>query len=673
MRTLDDDWSGISYTAKRIYFPQTGTSISDEYVTSIKLTEAISDTDTLFYVGCVSTKVEFELNNFTTPIEGAEIEVYIQKADTDEIRVFKGKVNTAEMNGANKTVKAVAYDAMFEIFNSDVTQWYLNLTFPMTMLAFRNAFFTHFGITQKTATLLNDSYMVYQTIGGDGILGRDLLKPLCEANAVFGHINYDGEMEYISFTNSTKTIPVGEVSAMTKEDYNTDLIDKVIVREDEQDIGAVAGYGSNAYIVEGNMFFLGLSAQELGDIADDFLNALDSYTYRPLTVDDQYNPAYELGDKVTVPDGFGGTYTSYILERTTDFIRESIKARGVKDYSKSASYSNESLIKLRGKTNRLFRSVEETRSMITDVEEGLQTEIRQTAEGLEIQIEDLQAQIDGEIAYYERETGAPTLLNYPYWDFTTSIPCNNTIRTADIYEENMAVGGNQFPHFTYTEQNRKEHRSDLCYVDDTNLAYRFVIEEGVWYWKEIADSDYTQILSRLATLEATAEALQIEYNQISLELGSDYYTKVETDSKITQSASQIQTTVSATYATKTTTNNLQTQITQQAGLISAKASQSAGTSSSFAYELTPTKFELKANNNTVFKCDQNGISTLNASAITMSLGGLNLGGHQILMDVGGCIISNTPRIKYSSAAGGYVFEDYPLLRSSGTGGVLYAQ
>lgn len=660
MRTLSDDWSGISYTSKRIYLPGLEESISDANVGSIKMTEAISDTDTLFYVGCISTKVEFTLNDYTTNINGEEVEVYIQKENTSEIKVFTGKIYSADINGADKTVKAVAYDALYKIFNTDVATWYDNLNLPMTLLNFRNAFFSHFNITQKSQSLINDSFLIQRTVGGEEILGRDIIKPLCEANCVFGHINYDGQMEYLSFTNSVKSVVLGEVSAMTHEIYTTLPIDKVIIREDEEDIGQVAGFGSNAYIIEDNMFFLGLSSQELTTIATTILNALNSYSYRPITCDDMYNPQYELGDKIVVPDGFNGSFTSYILQRTTDFIRESITAKGVEEYSRSASYSNESLIKLRGKTNRLFRSVEETRSTITDVEQGLQTEIRQTAEALEVQIQDLQDQIDGVIEYYFRPTGEPTLLNYPYWDFCTNIPCNNTVQTADDLT------------FVYTEQDRIEHMRDLCFVEDTAISYRFVRENDVWYWKEIADSETTYILQQIAELKVTAQELQSEYSQLSLDLSENYPTTVEMNSAISQSASQIQTTVAATYATQSTTNSLQTQITQQAGQITAKASQSAG-NQEFSYTLTSSKFELKSGNSVVFKADKNGISTLNASAITMSLGGLNLGGHQILMDYGGCMISNTPRIKYSTAAGGYVFEDYPLLRSTGTGGVLYAQ
>lgn len=611
MRTVNEAtqtaWSQISYTKVRVYIPELEMSIPDEKISSIEFSESISDADNLFFVGCISSGVELTLNDFDTDIHLDSIEVYAQKGNTTELKIFTGKIYTADLDGRNNTMKVVAYDALYRIFNADVTGWYDSLSLPMSMKNFRDAFFSHFNVTQNEATLINDDFMVNRSIGGEEILGRDIIKPLCEANVVFGHIDYDGKFSYINISNYNRTVALGEVNNMVKSDYVTEAIDKVIIRMDEEDIGAVAGYGANAYIIQGNMFFYGLSAVELQSVADAIFDELEGFIFQPLESEQMYNPIYELGDLITVPDGFENSYQSIILNRNTDLQRETVSAKGLSEYSQAASYSNTSLIALLGKTNRLHRDIEETRSTITDVERGLQTEIRQTAEGIEIQIADLQSQIDGETAYYERETGAPTLLNYPYWDFTTSIPCNNTIRTAPIYTENMGTDGDQYPHFTYTETDRKNHRSDLVYVDDTNLAYRFVLENGVWYWKEIADSEYTQILSRIATLEATSEQLTSEYTQISLDLSNNYYTKVETNSKITQSASQIQTTVAATYATKTTTNSLQSQITQQASQISAKVSINGGSSSSFAWALTSSKFQLISNNSIVFECDQNGI------------------------------------------------------------------
>lgn len=704
MRTVNqatqDAWSEISYTKKRIYLPELEESIDDEHISSMSMEEAISDTENLFFVGCISTKVDITLNDYTEDIDLQDIEIYVQKGNTTELKVFTGKIYTAEIDGSNNTMKVVCYDAMYRIFNADVTTWYDELQFPMTMASFRASFFNRFSITEKTATLINDSFIVERTIGGetgsDAILGRDIIRPLCEANAVLGHINYDGEMEYLFPTSNEREVEIDEVSSMTKEDYTTALIDKVIVREDEQDIGTISGIGSNAYIVEGNMFFLGLSRADLQAIADNFYNALDSISFQPVESEQMYNPIYELGDLITVPDGFGNEYTTIILERKTDFDRETVKAQGLKEYSMAASYSNESLIKLMGKANRLYRDIEETRSTITDVAQGLQTEIRQTAAGIEVQIQDLQSQIDGEIEYYERE-GTPTLLNYPYWDFTSAFVCDGTKKCADIYNDNMTEGGNQYPHFYYSETDRRNHQRDLVFDNLNAVSYRFNYVDNEWIWQEIADSETSVILSRLSELEATAEYLQSEYAQISFELEDGYYTKNQTNSLIQQSASSITQSVSTTYQTKSamgdyyTKNQTDSKITQTSSSIMGQVSQNyagktGGSANSFSYELTSSKFELKANGNVVFKATSSGIETLAMEGTSLYVNGV----HTRDLEVTGSLDSASFRINgksvrnygitsvseswyafassslpltYSAAAGGYVFSYAPVLVS----------
>lgn len=550
-------WNTISYTNIRIYLPESETNISDEYISSISMDEAISDTDNMFFVGCVSTKVQITLNNFSTNLHLKPIEIYCQKGTTTELKVYTGKIYTCDIDEKNNTCKIIAYDSMYRIFNANVTDWYNSLSFPMTLKAFRNAFFTRFNVTQNSANLLFDSMTVERTIGGDEILGRDVIKPLCEANCCFGHIDHDGKMKYISLTNNNRTVPVGEISTMWNAKYSTDVISQVVVRENEEDVGAISGTGSNTYIIQGNMFFLGKSQDQLQTIADTIFTTINTVSFTPTESTQQYNAVYELGDMITVPDSLGNTYQSIILQRSTDFQRETTKAKGLKDYSQAASYTNLSLVSLLGKSNRLYRDIEQTRSTIANVEEGLQTEITQTANGLQVQIDEIHEELNGEIFYYTRD-GVPTLNNYPYWDFTTAIPCNNTIQLSETYTAEMLDGGDQFPHFFYSEADKKAHRNNICINNLTNISYKFAIEGGNWFWKEITDSEYTLIMARVSALEVTAEQLSSDYTELSLDLRDNYWGITDTQSAISQSASAITASVSQTYQTISGMSDYQT-------------------------------------------------------------------------------------------------------------------
>lgn len=616
MRTVNqatqDAWSEISYTKVRLYLPELNMNIPSGNIASISLHEAISDTDNLLFVGCVSSELNITLNDFDTDIHLDSIQVFVQKGSTTESKVFTGKIYTADYDGRTNSMKVVAYDDLYRVFNKDVTEWYQGLEFPMSFKNFRDSFFTHCGVTQAVVTLPMDSITVNESIGGEVILGRDIIKPICEANAVFGHLNYEGVFEYITLTNYNREIDITEVSSMVSADYTTSAIDKVIVRTDEEDIGSISGSGSNAYIIEGNMFFLGMGVSELQNVADTIYSILSGFQFKPCESEEMYNFIYELGDKITVPDGFGNEVETIILDRTTDFQRETNTSRGLKEYSEAASYTNTSLIALLGKTNRLHRDIEETRSTITNVAAGLHSEIVQTAEGLEIEIENLQSQIDGEIEYFER-SGTPTLTNYPAWDFTKSIPFDGTIKFDEIYNPDMTEvepgETGQYPHFVYTEQDYQDHLRDLVFDKQNAVSYRFVYdkdeetEQKVWYWQEIADSETAYILQQISELKITAEELSSDMTSVEATIGSQGLQIATNTSNITQTSNRITTEVNRATAAE---GNLSSRITQNATDISAKVSAER-TNSSFGWHLKSDKFELKSNNTVVFKCDSSGI------------------------------------------------------------------
>lgn len=592
----------------------TGTNIdlsnADLYSESMELSESICSDNNIIFGSCVASVLKFTTSAISTDFKDKDILVQIiLNEDHNHIFTLGTYTVVEETLSADKTKKdIVAYDALYKIINTDVATWYNALTFPMTLAAFRLSLFNEFGIYEKTTTLVNDNMTIEKTIDVNTLSGAEVVKAICEINGVLGHIGRDGFFEYKALgTTSVYNISGSMYSSCEHEDYTVNTIDRLQIRQEDGDIGVIVGTGTNDYIIEDNFLVYGKSSTDLTTIATNILGVIDNISFVPWKISCIGNPCVEVGDLVTFTDTNENTFTSYVIQRSMKGIqtlKDEIIASGDEVYPDDVNGVNYDIRQLKGKSNVLERSIEETRSTITDVERGLSSQIVQTAEGLQIQITDLQEQIDGETAYYERESGAPTLLNYPYWDFTTSIPCNNTIRTADIYTADMATGGDQFPHFTYTEQNRKDHRSDLCYVDSNNLAYRFVLENGVWYWKEIADSDYTQILSRISTLEATSEQLTSEYSEISATVTSQGVTIANHTTSITQNARAI--TIEAQRASSAE-GNLSASISAQADEISAKVSKTGGNNSSFGWSLTSSAFDLYSNGGRVFRCNSSGI------------------------------------------------------------------
>ena len=131
-----------------------------------------------------------------------------------------------------------------------------------------------------------------------------------------------------------------------------------------------------------------MSADALETIARNLYEVIKVVKYRPYNCEKIGNPCLSLGEAVNV-------YTakeiieSYVLSRTYKGIQQpidTISASGKSPkYSEQVNGINKSIIQLRGKTNELERTVEETRSEIKDVESGLDTKITQTAGKIELE------------------------------------------------------------------------------------------------------------------------------------------------------------------------------------------------------------------------------------------------------------------------------------------------
>lgn len=592
-------WADISTPKSyRIYLPSLSQSISNNNIISAKMTESISDSDALFFIGCIASKIEVEINDFSTNLSGLAVEVYVQAGSTTEIKVFSGKVASATFDGSNKNQKIVAYDKMYDgIFNKNVASWYNSLPDSMTMAEFRASFFEFLGITEESATLVNDSMTIYRAIYGEEILGADIIKAICEINGLFGYMNND-TFAYRSLTTSRRTATTTQTISCKSEKYMTNTISKLVIRDDSTDIGKIIGSGSNVYAIEGNILALGHTDSELQPIAQNLYNLLHSVTtYRPIEASLTYNPIYELGDKIRVPDAYGNTYDSYLLSRTTDFITETDSAKGVSNYESVASTNND-LIRLKGKTNKLVRDVEHTQQTIEDVESGLSSRITQTATELNIKVESLQSQIDGEQQYYEA-AGVPTLTNYPAYDFTYNIPCNDTVKVADD------LG------FEYKDEWYQKHLLNLYFDTEGGVSYRFQKnEQGGFYWREVADGQISQIKQRLTTVEITADGLTSSVQQINQTV-TEQGTAIDTiETSISQMAGQI-----SLKASQSSVNALGERVTSaeseldiQSLRIDAKVSTSGGTRQSFAWTLDTSGFYLVADGQDVMGVTRNGLS-----------------------------------------------------------------
>lgn len=320
-----------------------------------------------------------------------------------------------------------AYDAMYDIINADVAAWY-NTILPnddstVTLRIFRKSFVEYFGLEEDPVDLVNDEMIIHKTIRitaggktetgstiGEALKGETVITAICEINGCFGHIGRDGRFHYIYLPQyiqglypsndlfpaddlfpmdpQSERIGKGQYIECTYKDYTTKPISRLQICMKEGDIGADVGDGDNCYVIEDNFLVYGKSTEELRIIGQNILSKIRGVTYMPFTCEASGNPCLEVGDPIRLCTKYD-IVESYILQRTLkgiQVLRDSYSAEGVSEYPKTDNSTKAEIRKLKGKSNYLERTIEETRLEMEDIEEGLNNRISITAAGLDAEI-----------------------------------------------------------------------------------------------------------------------------------------------------------------------------------------------------------------------------------------------------------------------------------------------
>lgn len=385
----------------------------DLHSEELELRESLCSGGELRFGACEASTLKFRIVNAAGTLKNHWLTVQDTLAGNtaEPFQFGRYKVYSDVPSGDRNYRDIVAYDAMYDIINADVAAWYNSLKFPLSLKAFRDSFFHYLGIRQENADLVNDWIEVDETIDAASISGKTVITAICEINGVFGHINRSGNFEYIRLQQKAEGLfpandlypennlyPAGSKAENIQkslyisaeyEDFKAKTITKLQIREKEGDIGAIAGTDGNCYIVQDNFLVYGKDSKTLALIAEKLLSVIRDITYRPFKATLKGNPCLEVGDPVRL-------YTrrqvieSYVLERTlkgVQYLKDSVSANGIYEYVEKVNSITQQVRSLKGKTNVLIRTVEETKSTISDVESDLQSQITQNAGLIEQKVE----------------------------------------------------------------------------------------------------------------------------------------------------------------------------------------------------------------------------------------------------------------------------------------------
>lgn len=350
--------SGTSYSVAGATVTLTNAYFEQE---AFELHQSLCSESQIRFGACESNYITFVMHENIPTLKGKVLKVYlIPDSDASkmlQIGVFKVSEDKLSSDRTKRTI--TAYDAMYDILNSDVAAWYKTelptSSSSKTMAQFRADLMTHFGLTAESVTLANDSAVIKRTIEPESLSGADIIRAICELNGVFGTITNEGKFRYVELSPgiddglfpSETLYPADDlypedtnpyVTPMSKaryidvqfEDYNSEAITQLTIRANDEDVGVTVGTSGNRYVITGNPLVFGYSGADLTTVATNALTKMTNRYYRPATVNAVGNPLFEVGDPIRVATTYRGIVT-YILQRTmrgVQALRDTYTASG---------------------------------------------------------------------------------------------------------------------------------------------------------------------------------------------------------------------------------------------------------------------------------------------------------------------------------------------------------
>lgn len=327
---------------------------------SFRLTESLSDNESLEFVGCIASCCQISLYDIEKDIKGQRITVMI-----DDIPLFDGIVDSVEIQTPSLTKKITAYDKLYSISEVDVASWYKSLSFPRTMKQIRDSLISYLGLTAEVTDLPADNVSISKIYDPEELNGLTCLKAICQLNGCCGIINRYGKFEFRYVKAAVKgiypsdqTFPGADVypggvssdskyslsyyESMKYQEYFVNPVTSVQIRPSDTEAGQIVGSGTNKYIIQANMWAKSLGGMVVRGIASGILNKLKSVTFHPCNIKGDGLPFMEVGDVVEYPVNLdnvskeGGYDVSIFLIMTrtltgTQFLRDTFTAKGTEN------------------------------------------------------------------------------------------------------------------------------------------------------------------------------------------------------------------------------------------------------------------------------------------------------------------------------------------------------
>ena len=381
--------------------------------------EVITGNDFVYGV-VAAASIKFSIDNTNN-----EAETYIDQAfdwycqmsgETDY--AYKGTYTVTDITKNGKKATLTAYDCIKKL-DTSADAWVSTLKYPITLANMLSSMGNKLGLSITALTnTCKGNYTVYNNFMTRNITYRQILGYIAQIANVNFMADTSGQKDiiYKRYTETATTIDNSKYVKLTLSDYTTEPIDKVQIQSTFDDIGYVVGTGDNAYVITENpLFFTNEKQSTITSIASSLLAELKTITYTPMKFSTLKDFDINCGDIIKV-----NNIPCYIMKKSIKPSGCEFECVGNKRRDTQKKEVNSAITALNNKTNELIRTVDETKSTLTEIRGSLKTvtdeqgeikeqiatittdvsEVKQTAQGLTSKVSSVETtmnNLDGEV------------------------------------------------------------------------------------------------------------------------------------------------------------------------------------------------------------------------------------------------------------------------------------
>ena len=295
--------------------------------------------------------------------------------------------------------KVTAYDTMSKL-DADFSGWlHANQAqFPKTIWQLVQLACQRAGVTLASSSLpINGSYSV-QAFYADDLTCRQIISWAAEAAGCYAHINADGKLQFLTYTDKRSTAKITPDGAsnstayyadsLSYEDYTVKAIEKVQIRQSDSDVGVIypdSTTATNTYAVQGNLLLTTGTEANLKSVVQNLYNVLKNVTYTPCKVSVPSSSGLACGQIVHVKDARGREFDTYLMSATISSGKASFESVGSASRESSSAVNSQSYKNLTGKMLEIKTSVDGLEVKASDLT-GKYTDLKATVDGLSSEV-----------------------------------------------------------------------------------------------------------------------------------------------------------------------------------------------------------------------------------------------------------------------------------------------